>query len=107
MIHVGWVFAAMAATFAVAMLRPALAVADQLSFSRPWSGRCWRGFGVPFRHLVEGGFGYLNLILALFAGAFFGQVMRHSGAADALADVDRRRGSAASCRCWSRVSCCS
>jgi TRAP-type C4-dicarboxylate transport system permease large subunit len=42
-------------------------------------------FGVPFRHLVEGGFGYLTLILALFAGAFFGQVMRESGAADAVA----------------------
>ena len=50
-------------------------------------GALLAGFGVPFRHLVEGGFGYLNLMLALFAGAFFGQVMRHSGAADALADV--------------------
>jgi TRAP-type C4-dicarboxylate transport system permease large subunit len=43
------------------------------------------GFGVPFRHLVEGGFGYLNLILALFAGAYFGQVMRESRAAEAVA----------------------
>ena len=45
------------------------------------------GFGIPFRHLVEGGFGYLNLILALFAGAFFGQVLQRSGAADAMADM--------------------
>ena len=30
-------------------------------------------FGIPFRHLVEGGFGFINLILALFGGAFFGQ----------------------------------
>jgi gluconate:H+ symporter, GntP family len=43
------------------------------------------GSGLPFRHLVEGGFGYINLVLALFAGAFFGQMMRRSGAADALA----------------------
>jgi GntP family gluconate:H+ symporter len=43
------------------------------------------GFGIPFRHLVEGGFGYINLVLALFAGAFFGQVMHQSGIADAFA----------------------
>lgn len=43
------------------------------------------GFGIPFRHLVEGGFGYINLVLALFAGAFFGQVMHRSGIADAFA----------------------
>lgn len=42
------------------------------------------GFGVPFRHLVEGGFGYINLVLALFAGAFFGQAMQASGIADAF-----------------------
>jgi TRAP-type C4-dicarboxylate transport system permease large subunit len=42
-------------------------------------------FGVPFRHLVEGAFGFINLVLALFAGAFFGQMMRKSGAADAAA----------------------
>jgi len=42
-------------------------------------------FGVPFRHLVEGGFGFINLVLALFAGAFFGHMMRASGAADRAA----------------------
>src|SRR5258707_14165524 len=42
-------------------------------------------FGVPFRHLVEGGFGFINLILALFAGTFFGHMVRLSGAADAAA----------------------
>jgi TRAP-type C4-dicarboxylate transport system permease large subunit len=42
-------------------------------------------FGFPFRHLVEGGFGFINLVLALFAGAFFGHMMRASGAADAAA----------------------
>ncbi|MBI4966480.1 MAG: TRAP transporter large permease subunit [Rhodospirillales bacterium] len=45
------------------------------------------GFGLPLRHLVEGGFGYFNLILALFAGCFFGQALRLSGAADATAQV--------------------
>ena len=39
----------------------------------------------PFRHLVEGGFGYLNLIIALFAGAWFGQVARQAGLADGFA----------------------
>src|SRR5215211_3569952 len=43
------------------------------------------GFGLPFRHLVEGGFGFLNLMLALFAGAFFGHMMRLSGAAESAA----------------------
>lgn len=43
-------------------------------------------FGIPFRHLVEGGFGFINLILALFGGAFFGHMMRSSGAADAAAE---------------------
>jgi TRAP-type C4-dicarboxylate transport system permease large subunit len=42
-------------------------------------------FGIPFRHLVEGGFGFINLVLALFAGAFFGHMMRGSGAAEAAA----------------------
>jgi H+/gluconate symporter-like permease len=49
------------------------------------------GFWNPLRHLVEGGFGYLNLILALFAGAVFGQATRMSGAADALAVAIHRR----------------
>src|SRR2546421_227144 len=43
-------------------------------------------FGIPFRHLVEGGFGFINLVLALFAGAFFGHMMRASGAAEAAAE---------------------
>ena len=42
--------------------------------------------GLPLRHFVEGGFGYLNLILALFAGAWFGQVARQSGLADGFAN---------------------
>lgn len=49
------------------------------------AGALLGGFGIPFRHLVEGGFGYLNLILALFAGAFFGQAMQMIGATDRLA----------------------
>jgi TRAP-type C4-dicarboxylate transport system permease large subunit len=43
------------------------------------------GFGIPFRHLVEGGFGFINLAMALFGGAFFGHMMRISGAADRAA----------------------
>lgn len=40
---------------------------------------------LPFRHFVEGTFGYFNLILALFAGAWFGQVVNQSGLATAFA----------------------
>ena len=43
-------------------------------------------FGFPYRHLVEGGFGFLNLILALFAGAFFGHMMKQSQFAEAAAN---------------------
>jgi GntP family gluconate:H+ symporter len=92
MVHVGWVFAAMAASFAVASfaLRWPLPISLILA---TMIGALLAGEGVPFRHLVEGSFGYVNLIMALFAGAFFGQVVRHSGAADALADVIAARDS--------------
>ena len=43
-------------------------------------------YGIPYRHLVEGGFGFINLVLALFAGAFFGHMMRKSGTAELAAD---------------------
>jgi GntP family gluconate:H+ symporter len=43
------------------------------------------GFGIPYRQLVEGAFGFINLALILFAGAFCGHMMRVSGAADAAA----------------------
>ena len=49
------------------------------------------GFGIPFRHLVEGGFGFLNLAMALFGGAFFGHMMRISGAPDRAAEMVLRR----------------
>jgi gluconate:H+ symporter, GntP family len=85
MIHVGWVCAAMVAVFALTTFAARWPLPLTLLLSAV-VGALLAGFGVPFRHLVEGGFGYLNLILALFAGAVFGQVMRVSGAADALAD---------------------
>jgi TRAP-type C4-dicarboxylate transport system permease large subunit len=86
MLHVGWIFAAMVLCFAL------------LQYAARWplplnlivvsvAAALLAGFGIPFRHLVEGGFGYLNLILALFAGAFFGQAMRRSGATERLAEL--------------------
>ena len=85
MVDVVWVFATMVAVLTVTgTLRLPLPVGLILSAI---AGALIAGFGIPFRHLVEGGFGYLNLILALFAGAFFGQVLRQSGAADAIADI--------------------
>ena len=85
MIHVGWVFAAMAAVFAMTTFAARWPLPLTLILTAI-VGAILAGFAVPFRHVVEGGFGYLNLILALFAGALFGQVMRVSGAADSLAD---------------------
>jgi len=83
MVDIPWVFATMVAILlATGLLRWPLPLGLILTAV---GGAFVAGFGVPFRHLVEGGFGYLNLILALFAGAFFGQVMRQGGAADALA----------------------
>jgi TRAP-type C4-dicarboxylate transport system permease large subunit len=85
MVNLVWVFVAMVAVLAVTgLLRWPLPVGLILSAI---VGALIAGFGIPFRHLVEGGFGYLNLILALFAGAFFGQVLRQSGAADAMANI--------------------
>ncbi len=55
-------------------------------------------FGIPFRHLVEGGFGFINLVLALFAGAFFGHMMRRER---------RRRGGRRPALCgWPADGCC-
>lgn len=83
MVDIVWVFVTMVAILAVTgVLRWPLPIGLILAAI---GGALIAGFGIPFRHLVEGGFGYLNLILALFAGAFFGQVMRQSGAADAIA----------------------
>jgi TRAP-type C4-dicarboxylate transport system permease large subunit len=85
MVDIVWVFVTMIAVLAVTgLLRWPLPIGLILSAV---AGALIAGFGIPFRHLVEGGFGYLNLILALFAGAFFGQVLRQSGAADAIADM--------------------
>ncbi len=83
MVDISWVFVTMVAILVVTgLLRWPLPIGLILAAI---GCALIAGFGLPFRHLVEGGFGYLNLILALFAGAFFGQVMRESGAADALA----------------------
>ena len=85
MVDIVWVFVTMVAVLMVTgLLRLPLPIGLILSAV---AGALIAGFGIPFRHLVEGGFGYLNLILALFAGAFFGQVLRQSGAADAIADM--------------------
>jgi gluconate:H+ symporter, GntP family len=93
MLDAGWIFAAMAGGLAVLQfgLRLPLPLGMLLV---AMLGALLGGFGLPFRHLVEGGFGYLNLILALFAGAFFGQAMHHCGATELLAErvarYDRR-----------------
>lgn len=95
MLHPGWIFVIAALVLAGVVWR--------LRWPLPFGlllvsvlAALLAGFWIPFRHLVEGGFGYLNLALGLFAGAFFGHVMKESGAADAVAaTVDRAlRGNA-------------
>ncbi len=85
MIHPGIIFAVAVVVFLVSAfpLRWPLPVAFLIAAV---VAALLAGFGVPIRHLVEGGFGFFNLVLLLFAGTFFGQVMRQSGAADAAAD---------------------
>ncbi len=83
-LQAGYILAAMLAGFAVLhwLVRAPLPLTLILIAA---GGAALGGFGVPFRHLVEGGFGYLNLVMALFAGAFFGHAMRQSGATEVLA----------------------
>lgn len=83
-LHPGWIFAVALVVFVVGTFRlrwplPVALLASAVAAS------LLAGFGIPLRHLVEGGFGYFYLVLVLFAGAFFGQAMRATGAADAVA----------------------
>jgi GntP family gluconate:H+ symporter len=90
MLHPAWIFVICLVLLAIgtAALRWPLAICLIVVAA---IGALLGGFWNPLRHLVEGGFGYLNLILALFAGAVFGQATRMSGAADALAAAIHRR----------------
>ena len=91
MLHPAWLFVAALAALGVALrLRATLPIG---LIAASIIAALLAGFGIPLRHLVEGGFGFINLILALFAGAFFGQAMLQAGAAEGLAQrVNRALG---------------
>jgi gluconate:H+ symporter, GntP family len=84
MLHPGWIFIICLLLLVVGTTALRLPLAISLVIVAA-IGALLAGFANPLRHLLEGGFGYLNLILALFVGALFGQAARASGAADALA----------------------
>jgi gluconate:H+ symporter, GntP family len=89
MLHPGWIFVVCFLLLVVGTSALRLPLAISL-IAAAAVGALLAGFSNPLRHLVEGGFGYLNLILALFVGAFFGQATRASGGADALASILHR-----------------
>lgn len=89
-VHPGWAFAVALVVLAVGArgLRWPMPLALIVAAA---AAALVAGFGIPVRHLVEGGFGYINLVLALFAGAFFGHAMRVSGAAEGVASALARQ----------------
>src|SRR5262245_33293589 len=89
MLHPGWIFVVCLLLLLVGTSALRLPLAFSLIVVAA-VGALLAGFANPLRHFVEGGFGYLNLILALFVGAFFGQVARASGSADAVATALHR-----------------
>ena len=89
MLHPGWIFVICLLLLVVGTSALRLPLAVSLIIAAA-VGALLAGFANPLRHLLEGGFGYLNLILALFVGAFFGQASRASGAADAVAGALQR-----------------
>lgn len=42
------------------------------------------GYGVPYRQLIEGEFGYLNIVVVILTGVMFLRVYEASGAIDLL-----------------------
>lgn len=84
MLHPGWIFAVALVVFVVGTFRLRLPLPVGLLVSAV-AASLMAGFGIPLRHLVDGGFYYFYLVLVLFAGAFFGQAMRATGAADSVA----------------------
>jgi hypothetical protein len=86
MLHPGWIFLICLVVLVIGTVGLRMPLAVSLIVAAA-AGALLAGFANPLRHLLEGGFGYLNLILALFAGALFGQAARVSGAADAIAGV--------------------
>jgi uncharacterized membrane protein YfcA len=55
-----------------------------LLFGSCVAGAAAGGFGFPLRHLIEGEFGYIYINLVIFTGMILLQVLKKSGALDAI-----------------------
>ncbi len=73
----------MVGVFAVSCFKFKLPVGIAMALSAI-SGSLVAGFGIPVRHLVEGGFNYLNTILVIATAMIFMKVIQYNGMMDTI-----------------------
>jgi len=73
----------MVGVFAVSCFKFKLPVGIAMALSAI-SGSLIAGFGIPVRHLVEGGFNYLNTILVIATAMIFMKVIQYNGMMDTI-----------------------
>ncbi len=76
-------FIVMVGVFAVSCFKFKLPVGIAMALSAI-SGSLIAGFGIPVRHLVEGGFNYLNTILVIATAMIFMKVIQYNGMMDTI-----------------------
>ena len=76
-------FLVMVGVFAVSCFKFKLPVGIAMAISAI-SGCLVAGFGIPIRHLVEGGFNYLNTILVIATAMIFMKVVQYNGMMDTI-----------------------
>ncbi len=82
-VHPALILAAMAGTFAVAALAFRWPVGLALALGAT-SGTLLAGEGIPLRHLVEGSFGFLDVILMIASAMIFMKVLQRNGLLETL-----------------------
>jgi len=73
----------MVGVFAISCFKFKLPVGIAMAISAI-SGCLVAGFGIPIRHLVEGGFNYLNTILVIATAMIFMKVVQYNGMMDTI-----------------------
>ena len=76
-------FVVMVGVFALSCFKFKLPVGIAMALSAI-SGSLVAGFGIPVRHLVEGGFNYLNTILVIATAMVFMKVIQYNGMMDTI-----------------------
>lgn len=76
-------FVVMVGVFAISCFKFKLPVGIAMAISAI-SGSLVAGFGIPIRHLVEGGFNYLNTILVIATAMIFMKVVQYNGMMDTI-----------------------